>query len=471
MMRTIWRNKSGPYRKSSTFILSSTDPKHYNRIQVKLPVEFASRFVNVCVTSLTSNCNIEVMNEDDYITLLIEDETFRVMMTPYSKLTTASLPYILQDIFNNNNINITASVSNLDTLILTCEKQFSIIDMSYNMKLITGFYSLKSSEYPIKSVAYQEEYSVIDRDNKPLTNFSAYDLNIKTNDTRPIQYTLTPPDAYGFNIQYKSENEEIARVENGLILGMTSGECVINIEVRNPDTLLTSAPDFTENITVRVVDGIKTTINNVSVPDNIILYTNETTTIYPVIDPVNADFYIDSWESDYPEVVSVVNGFISASSVGTAIITYRINNNTEEETQTIEKQIFIRVKSPIEVRTVYRVNSPAVGYMLSTPILYLLTSVGAPVFFNEMHNEDKMQCGTISMVLNNSYSSSFPIVAQQHEIITRTPLNFTSNINFWLVDANMREIKLLNPLYITVRVEPEDDTNNQVSVPNGQLMN
>ena len=453
------------------YTLSSTDPKHYNRIQVKLPVEFASKFVNVCVTSLTSNCNIEVMNEDDYITFLIEDETFRVVMTPYSKLTTASLPYILQDIFNNNNINITASVSNLDTLILTCEKQFSIIDMSYNMKLITGFYSLKSSEYPIKSVAYQEEYSVIDRDNKPLTNFSAYDLNIKTNDTRPIQYSLTPPDAYGFNIQYKSENEEIARVENGLILGVTSGECVINIEVRNPDTLLTSAPDFTENITVRVVDGIKTTINNVSVPDNIILYTNETTTIYPVIDPVNADFYIDSWESDYPEVVSVVNGFISASSVGTAIITYRINNNTEEETQTIEKQIFIRVKSPIEVRTVYKVNSPAVGYMLSTPILYLLTSVGAPVFFNEMHNEDKMQCGTISMVLNNSYSSSFPIVAQQHEIITRTPLNFTSNINFWLVDANMREIKLLNPLYITVRVEPEDDTNNQVSVPNGQLMN
>ena len=71
------------------YTLSSTDPKHYNRIQVKLPVEFASKFVNVCVTSLTSNCNIEVMNEDDYITFLIEDETFRVVMTPYSKLTTS----------------------------------------------------------------------------------------------------------------------------------------------------------------------------------------------------------------------------------------------------------------------------------------------------------------------------------------------------------------------------------------------
>lgn len=445
------------------YTLSSTDPKHYNRIQVKLPVEFASRFVNVCVTSLTSNCNIEVMNEDDYITFLIEETPFKVMMTPYSKLTTASLPYILQDIFNQTpDLNITASVSNLDTLILTCEKQFSIIDMSYNMKLITGCYSLKPSEYPISSTAHQEEYSVIDKQNKPLTNFSAFDLNIKTNDTRPIQYTVTPPDAYGFNVQYKSENEEIARVESGLILGVSSGECVINIEVRNPDTLLTSAPDFTDSITVRVVDGIRTTINSVTVPEKIVLYTSESTTVYPVIDPVNADFYVDSWESDRPEVASVVYGFIQASEVGTAIITYRINNNTEEETQTIEKQIFIEVKSPIELRTVYRFNAPAVGYMLSTPILYLLTSVGAPVFFNEMQNEDKMQCGTISMVLNNSYSSSFPIVAQQNEIITRTPLNFTSNINFWLVDANMREIKLLNPLYITVRVEPEEELNNQV---------
>ena len=328
--------------------------------------------------------------------------------------------------------------------------------MSYNMKLITGCYSLKPSEYPISSIAHQEEYSVIDKQNKPLTNFSAFDLNIKTNDTRPIQYTVTPPDAYGFNVQYKSENEEIARVESGLILGVSSGECVINIEVRNPDTLLTSAPDFTESITVRVVDGIRTTINSVTVPEKIVLYTSENpsgalspkgefTTVYPVIDPVNADFYVDSWESDRPEVASVVN-------------------NTEEETQTIEKQIFIEVKSSIELRTVYRFNAPAVGYMLSTPILYLLTSVGAPVFFNEMQNEDKMQCGTISMVLNNSYSSSFPIVAQQHEIITRTPLNFTSNINFWLVDANMREIKLLNPLYITVRVEPEEDINSQVAL-------
>ena len=93
--------------------------------------------------------------------------------------------------------------------------------------------------------------------------------------------------------------------------------------------------------------------------------------------------------------------------------------------------------------------------MLSTPILYLLTSIGAPVFFNEIDNHNKMQSATVAMVLNNSYSSSFPIVAQQAEIITRAPLNYTSNVYFWLVDANMQEVKLLNPLYITIRVDPE----------------
>ena len=170
---------------------------------------------------------------------------------------------------------------------------------------------------------------------------------------------------------------------------------------------------------------------------------------------MNADYYISEWSSDKPEVASVVQGFIAANQVGTCIITYTIQNNIETETQTITKEIFIEVKSPIATKTVYKINAPAVGYMLSTPILYLLTSIGTSVFFNEINNQDKMQSGTIAMVLNNSYSSSFPIVAQQAEIITRAPLNYTSNVYFWLVDANMQEVKLLNPLYITIRVDPE----------------
>ena len=61
----------------------------------------------------------------------------------------------------------------------------------------------------------------------------------------------------------------------------------------NYGTLLTSAPDFTESITVRVVDGIKTKIDDVRLLEKIVLYTNESTAVYPKVNPVNADFYID----------------------------------------------------------------------------------------------------------------------------------------------------------------------------------
>ena len=290
-----------------------------------------------------------------------------------------------------------------------------------------------------------------------MTAFTAQDLNIKQGDSRPIDYTVTPPDAYGYNIQLSTEDKEYIQIENNLIYAVqpTTEPVTVKVDLRNNGTLITSAPDFSTNITVKVVAPTKTEITDVELPEKIVLYTDETTTVYPKITPVNADYYISEWSSDKPEVASVVQGFIAANQVGTCIITYTIQNNIETETQTITKEIFIEVKSPIATKTVYKINAPAVGYMLSTPILYLLTSIGTSVFFNEINNQDKMQNATIAMVLNNSYSSSFPIVAQQAEIITRAPLNYTSNVYFWLVDANMREVKLLNPLYITIRVDPE----------------
>ena len=438
------------------YTLSSTDPEHYNRVQAKLPIEYTEKFVNITVTSLTSNCNIEVMNENDYIEFLIDDKLTKVFMKPYSKLTTASLPYVLQDIFTTANIKITATISDLDTLILTSDNKFYITDMSYNMKLITGFYSLKQNNYPIASQPYTEEY-IIEPVIKAVTAFTAQDLNIKQGDSRPIDYTVTPPDAYGYNIQLSTEDKEYIQIENNLIYAVqpTTEPVTVKVDLRNNGTLITSAPDFSTTITVKVVAPTKTEITDVELPEKIVLYTDETTTVYPKITPVNADYYISEWSSDKPEVASVVQGFIAANQVGTCIITYTIQNNIETETQTITKEIFIEVKSPIATKTVYKINAPAVGYMLSTPILYLLTSIGTSVFFNEINNQDKMQSGTIAMVLNNSYSSSFPIVAQQAEIITRAPLNYTSNVYFWLVDANMREVKLLNPLYITIRVDPE----------------
>ena len=241
------------------YTLSSTDPEHYNRVQAKLPIEYTEKFVNITVTSLTSNCNIEVMNENDYIEFLIDDQLTKVFMKPYSKLTTASLPYVLQDIFTTANINITATISDLDTLILTSDNKFYITDMSYNMKLITGFYSLKQNSYPIASQQYTEEY-IIEPVIKAVTAFTAQDLNIKQGDSRPIEYTVTPPDAYGYNIQLSTEDKEYIQIENNLIYAVqpTTEPVTVKVDLRNNGTLITSAPDFSTNITVKVVAPTKT---------------------------------------------------------------------------------------------------------------------------------------------------------------------------------------------------------------------
>ena len=96
--------------------------------------------------------------------------------------------------------------------------------------------------------------------------------------------------------------------------------------------------------------------------------------------------------------------------------------------------------------------------MLSTPILYLLTNVGSHVFYNDIKNDKNIQCGMVCMCLNNSWSSSFPIIASQGEIVTKCALNNTSDVYFILVDANMREVKLLNPMYITVSIRPDEES-------------
>jgi hypothetical protein len=81
-----------------------------------------------------------------------------------------------------------------------------------------------------------------------------------------------------------------------------------------------------------------------------------------------------------------------------------------------------------------------------------LTNLGVPAFRNEIDDELKMQCGTISMILNNSFSSSFPIIAEQSAIVSTAPIGLATDFWIYLVDANMQEVKLLNPMYITIQM-------------------
>ena len=440
----------------SLYNFSSVDSEHYNRIKATIPNHFMTRMVNICITTFTSNCNIEVMNKQDYIEFLIDNVKRKVYMDSFSKIAASSLPQILQDIFDAADIKITVSITNIDTVKFVCDDEFQITDMSYNMRLITGFYCLDDSKWPIKSIPFTTKEAIEESTETPLSNIEFRDINMRINDYLPIDMILTPPDAYGYTCQYSNPDESIAVIDaNGFIQAIAEGEIKITAEVRNPGSSEFVKADFIKEFIIKVAAPQSVKIETVSVPENLELIETNSFTIYPKITPFYA-IYTETWESVDPSIAAVSNGYIRALKAGNTTIKYKLTNNFEEE-QVFTKIINITVKPLYHDITKYHITADTVGYMLSTPILYLLTNVGNPVFFNEMQNHRKLQCGTVCMCLNNSYSSSFPIIAQQSEIVAKCALNHASDIFFILVDANMREVKLLNPMYITVSVRPDEE--------------
>ena len=141
--------------KMPLYTLSSTNPEHYSRIRVSLPMEMSAKFINICVNSLTANANFRVLNDDDYIEFNINNIQYKLKLKSYSKLTSASLPFIFQELLNEQSIPIQVQMSDIDTIIFSSSEPFKIVSMSYNARLITGFYSTKTDDFPISSVPYE----------------------------------------------------------------------------------------------------------------------------------------------------------------------------------------------------------------------------------------------------------------------------------------------------------------------------
>ena len=154
----------------SIYNFSSVNSKNYNTLRVALPNNFLTRYVNLTVSTFTCNCNIEVMSDEDYITFKIANTIYKVYMEQYSKLDTGSLPHILEDRIKIITDKISVSMTNIDTIKFICTEPFEITDMSYNMKLLTGYYCTKDSNFPIKSTIFEDKESIIKHDDKDLTD-------------------------------------------------------------------------------------------------------------------------------------------------------------------------------------------------------------------------------------------------------------------------------------------------------------
>lgn len=102
------------------------------------------------------------------------------------------------------------------------------------------------------------------------------------------------------------------------------------------------------------------------------------------------------------------------------------------------------------------IAASSAGFSLLTPILYLVSNLGAKCY----DNIDELYCDRkVLMRVSNSFSSSYPIVNSNMEFSSVIPVNSLSNIEFRLVDANMHDVKLLTPMYISVQTDSLEEKN------------
>ena len=63
----------------------------------------------------------------------------------------------------------------------------------------------------------------------------------------------------------------------------------------------------------------------------------------------------------------------------------------------------------------YVYNIQAVGYYLSTPVLYLLSNLGGVNYFNRSDETYKIDANSISMRMLNSFTASMPIISSNSD--------------------------------------------------------
>ena len=112
-----------------------------------------------------------------------------------------------------------------------------------------------------------------------------------------------------------------------------------------------------------------------------------------------------------------------------------------------------KLRAESDGRGGYRLQMKSVGMYLSTPVLNLVSNIGDACYRNNSDDLVNIQsCNTV-LRINNSFSPNIPIIAGGDGTVSIVPSGSVSGAVFILVDANMRQVDLLNPMYITLTLE------------------
>jgi hypothetical protein len=97
----------------------------------------------------------------------------------------------------------------------------------------------------------------------------------------------------------------------------------------------------------------------------------------------------------------------------------------------------------------------AVGFYISTPILYLISNLGDTNFHNLINETDHIESNAVCMRIQNSFTPLMPLICSNTEFVKSIPIGNITDFEVRLVDANLHDLKLLSPMLVTFSIQQD----------------
>ena len=156
---------------------------------------------------------------------------------------------------------------------------------------------------------------------------SQHELPLVKGATATLTATVIPTDAHNKNFSWKSDNEAIAKVENGLVTAVSKGETIIRVTTEDGNKTDECKVIVSEENPIVPVTGIEISTTNLP------LKQGTSHTLVASVKPDNATNKAVTWSSDNDAVATVSGaGLVEAKTVGTANIKVTTQDGNFEKT-------------------------------------------------------------------------------------------------------------------------------------------
>ena len=157
-------------------------------------------------------------------------------------------------------------------------------------------------------------------------------ITLTEGDSETLTATVYPDNATNKNVSWKSSDESVATVSNGVVTALKAG--TVTITVTTEDGSKTATCQVTVNARIYNVESVSLDKTNIT------LIEGDSETLTATVYPDNATNKNVSWSSSDESVAAVSNGTVTALKAGTATITV----TTEDGRKTASCQVIVEAK-------------------------------------------------------------------------------------------------------------------------------